>query len=109
MVQSFATRLRMNQAQNEVPISIFPPKITTKQGHLAMIFNKEEFMGKLADRCRYTLVGKFSCTISRMKVIRKSFFAQTQLVGSVKIAHLNSRHIYIDLDNEANHITVWTK
>ncbi|KAG5568150.1 hypothetical protein H5410_064835 [Solanum commersonii] len=44
-----------------------------------------------------------------MEVIRKSFIAQTQLTGGVKIVHFNSRHIYIDLDNEANHIYVWTK
>lgn len=45
----------------------------------------------------------------RMEVIRKSFISQTQLTSGVKIAHFNSRHIYIDLDNEADHITVWTK
>ncbi|KAH0736788.1 hypothetical protein KY285_012495 [Solanum tuberosum] len=44
-----------------------------------------------------------------MEVIRRSFIAQTQLTGGVKIVHFNSRHIYIDLDNEADHIAVWTK
>lgn len=32
VVQSSATRLRSNQAKNETPINISPPKITTKQG-----------------------------------------------------------------------------
>lgn len=27
----------------------------------------------------------------------------------MKIAHFKSRHIYIDLDNKADHITIWTK
>lgn len=66
-------------------------------------------MGKLAARCKYTLVVKFTNTIPRMDVIRKNFILQTQLIGGVKITYFNSRHIYIDPDNEADHITVWTK
>lgn len=109
IIQSFATKLRMNQAKNEVPNNIFPSKITTTQGHPAVSFKKGKYIEKIADRCRFTLVGKFSNTIPRMEVIRRSFIAQTQLVGGVKIAPFNSKHIYIDLDNEADHITVWTK
>ncbi|WMV45630.1 hypothetical protein MTR67_039015 [Solanum verrucosum] len=60
-------------------------------------------------RCKYTLVGKFINAMPKMEAIRKSFIAQTQLTGGVKIAYFNSRHIYIDLDNEADHISVWTK
>lgn len=45
----------------------------------------------------------------RMEVIRKSFIDQTQLTGGVKIAHFNSRHIYINLDNELGHVTIWNK
>ncbi|KAG5606179.1 hypothetical protein H5410_027671 [Solanum commersonii] len=35
--------------------------------------------------------------------------SETQLTGDVKIAHFNARHIYIDLDNEDDHISVWNK
>lgn len=77
MVQSFATKLSMNQARTEVLISLSPPKITTKQGHPTVIFKKEDFMGKLADRCRFTLVGKFTNNMTRMEVIRRSFISQT--------------------------------
>ncbi|OIT20579.1 hypothetical protein A4A49_56079, partial [Nicotiana attenuata] len=45
----------------------------------------------------------------RMEVIRKSFIAQTELRGGVKIAHFNARTVYIDLDNEYDHSTVWGK
>lgn len=86
VIQSFATKLRINQAKNETPITISPPEVMTKQGHPTVIFKTEEFMGKLADTCRFTLVGKFTNTMPRMKIIRKSFIAQTQLVGGVKIA-----------------------
>ncbi|KAH0665200.1 hypothetical protein KY285_026406 [Solanum tuberosum] len=60
-------------------------------------------------RCKYTLEGKFSNAMPKMEVIRRSFIAQTQLTEGVKIVHFNSRHIYIDLDNEADHFSVWTK
>ncbi|KAH0737916.1 hypothetical protein KY290_036621 [Solanum tuberosum] len=66
-------------------------------------------MLKMLGRCKYTLVGKFINAMPKMEVIRRSFIAQTQLIGGVKIFHFNSRHIYIDLDNEADHISVWTK
>lgn len=66
-------------------------------------------MVKFADRCKFTVVGKFSNTMPRMDVIRKSFIAQTTLRGGVKIAHFNARTVYIDLDNEYDHSTVWSK
>lgn len=74
-----------------------------------MIFKQKEFICKLADRCRFTLIGKFANTMPRMQVIRMSFIARTQITRGVKIAHFNSRHIYIHLDNEPNHITIGTK
>lgn len=74
-----------------------------------MIFKKEELIGKLADSYMFTLIGKFTNTMPRMEVVRKRFIAQTQLTGGVKIAHFNSRHIYIDLDNKVDHLTLWTK
>lgn len=55
------------------------------------------------------VIDKFTNTMPKMEVVRKSFIQQSQLVGGVKIAHFNSRHIYIDLDNETNYITMWTK
>lgn len=44
-----------------------------------------------------------------MEVIRKSFIAQTELRGGVKIAHFNAETVYIDLDNEYDPSTVWSK
>lgn len=48
-----ATRLRINQAKNEVPIELSSPKITTKQGLPTVIFRKDDFMVKLANRCKF--------------------------------------------------------
>ncbi|OIT40396.1 hypothetical protein A4A49_07963, partial [Nicotiana attenuata] len=45
----------------------------------------------------------------RMEVIRKSFITQTEVRGGVKIAHFNAKTVYIDLDNEYDHSTVWSK
>ncbi|KAH0682785.1 hypothetical protein KY285_022210 [Solanum tuberosum] len=76
---------------------------------------KQNHMGnKLVDPkslplSRYTLVGKFTNSTPKMEVIKKSFVAQTHLIGTVNIAHYNSRHIYIDFDKQADHINVLTK
>lgn len=102
-------KLRFNQARNEVPIEMNAPKFTIKQGMPAMIFDKDDYMVKLAASCRYTLIGKFTNTMPKLEVIRKSFILQTQLSGGVKIAHFNAKHAYIDLDNEMDYVTVWTK
>lgn len=65
-------------------------------------------MVNLAARCKYTMVEKFSSTMPRMENIRRSFTARTELKG-VKIAHFNAKTVYIDLDNEYDHVTVWTR
>ncbi|KAG5595093.1 hypothetical protein H5410_036325 [Solanum commersonii] len=109
VTQSLATRLRANQMKNATPMTIDQPIITTRQGYPSITFYEEDFLQKMPGRCKYTLVGKFLNAMPKMELIRKSFIAQTQLIGGVKIAHFNSRHIYIDLDNEADHISVWTK
>lgn len=124
VIQSYATKLKMNQARNETPIELTKPQITTRQGLPAVIFRKEDFMVKLGNSCKYTLIGKFSSTMHKVELIRKNSILQTpfvefhwvccylfyrQLSGGVKIAHFNARHVYIDLDNEAGYITAWTK
>ncbi|KAK4733712.1 hypothetical protein R3W88_007973 [Solanum pinnatisectum] len=109
VTQSLATRLRANQTKNETPLDIISPIITTRQGYPSITFHEEDFMQKMPGRCKFTLVGKFTNAMPKMEIIRKSFIAQTQLTSGVKISHFNSRHIYIDLDNEADHISVWTK
>lgn len=53
--------------------------------------------------------GKFTNIMPRMEQVRKSFILQTQLMGGVNITHFNSRHVYIDMDNELDYQTVWTK
>lgn len=74
----------MSQAKNEIPIELSNPKITAKQGVPAVIFKKEDFVVKLAERCKYSLVRKFSNTMPKVELIRKNFILQTQLTGGVK-------------------------
>lgn len=107
--QTYAARLRFNQAKNKVLVELTKPKYTTKQCLLVVILNKDDFMIKLANSCRFTLIGKFSITMPKVELIRKDFIVQTQLTGGVRIGHFNARHIYIDLDNGVDYITVWTK
>jgi len=66
-------------------------------------------MRYLAATCKFTLIGKFSYTMPKLELIMKNLILQTQLSGGVKIAHFNSRHVYIDLDNELDYNMVWTK
>ncbi|KAH0729945.1 hypothetical protein KY289_001133 [Solanum tuberosum] len=109
VIQSYATRLRANQAKNEVLIELSVPKITTRQGLSAVIFKKDDYMVNLAARCRFNLVGEFTHTMPKIELIPQSFILQTQLTEGVKIAHFNVRHIYIDLDYEEDHVFVWNK
>ncbi|KAH0730257.1 hypothetical protein KY289_001445 [Solanum tuberosum] len=109
VVQNYADRLRYNQAKCDVPIILTAPEITTKQGLPAVLYVKEEVMRDLAAACKFTLIGKFSYTMPKLELIRKNFILQTQLSGGVKISHFNSRHVYIDLDNELDYNMVWTK
>lgn len=73
VVHTLATTLRLNQAKNEIPIEFSTPKVTTKQGLPIVIFKKEDFMVKLAARCKFTSVGKFSNTMPKLELIRKNF------------------------------------
>jgi len=106
VVQSFAARLRYNQSKNEIPIVLNDPIHTTRQGYPVVLLDENDYYVKC---CKYTLVGKFTNKMPKMQLVRKSFTLQTQLTGGVKITHFNSRHVYIDLDNEFDYQTVWTK
>uniref|UniRef100_M1DF29 Uncharacterized protein n=1 Tax=Solanum tuberosum TaxID=4113 RepID=M1DF29_SOLTU len=90
VVQTYADRLRHNQAKSVVTINLTAPEITTKQGLHAVLYMKEEVIKDLASACKYTLIGKFSYTMPKVELIKKNFILQTQLSGGVKIAHFNS-------------------
>ncbi|KAH0740536.1 hypothetical protein KY290_033579 [Solanum tuberosum] len=109
VVQTYADRLRYNQDKCDTPINLTTPEITTKQGLPVVLYVKDEVMKDLAAACKYTLTGKFSYTMPKVELIRNNFILQTQLSSGVKIAHFNSRHVYIDLDNELDYNMVWTK
>ncbi|KAH0737774.1 hypothetical protein KY290_036479 [Solanum tuberosum] len=109
VVQTLAARIRQIHTTQITPIELIPPKHTTKQGQPAVIYDMDDFMNKLAVDCKYTLIGKFSTTMPKIELIRKSFILQTQLNGGVNIAHYNARHVFIDLENELDYNTVWTQ
>ena len=62
-----------------------------------MLLEEDDYYVKLVEVCKYTLVVKFTNTMTKF---RKIFILQSQLTRSVKITHFNARHVYIDLDNE---------
>ncbi|KAG5606158.1 hypothetical protein H5410_027650 [Solanum commersonii] len=71
-----------------------------------MMYDINDYMVKMSDSWKYTLIGKFYDPMPKMEVICKKFITQVELSGSVRITHFNSRHIYIDLDNELDRATV---
>ncbi|XP_069150682.1 uncharacterized protein [Solanum lycopersicum] len=109
VIQTYADRLRFNQSKKGISIKLTDPEITTKQGLPAVLYVKDEVIKDLAAACKYTLIGKFIYTMPRVDLIRKNFILRTQLSVGVKITHFNSRHVYIDLDNELDYNMVMTK
>lgn len=45
----------------------------------------------------------------KIEVIRKEFVLQIECRGVVQLAHFNCRYFYINLDDEYDHTTMWTK
>ncbi|KAG5585252.1 hypothetical protein H5410_045686 [Solanum commersonii] len=111
VVQTLAARLRQIHATQATTIELVIPRHTTKQGQPAIIYDTDDLMNKLTVDCKYTLIGKFSTTMPKIDLIRKSFILQTQLNrgGGFNISHYNARHVFIDLDNELDYNTVWTQ
>ncbi|TMW88171.1 hypothetical protein EJD97_018954, partial [Solanum chilense] len=72
VVQSFAARLRYNQSKNQIPIVLNDPIHTTRQGYPAVLLDENDYYVKLAECCKYTLVGKFTNTMPKMELVRKS-------------------------------------
>lgn len=69
-----------------------------------------DYMHTLTTDFKFTLVGNFSTTMLKVELIRKIFIQQTQLSGGgVNIAHYNSKHVFIDLQNELDYNTIWTQ
>lgn len=53
----------------------------TRHGFPAVLIDDNDYYVKLAEICKYTLVGKFTNTMPRMDQVRKSFILQTQMMG----------------------------
>lgn len=67
------------------------------------------YMHTLAVDCQYTLLGMFSTTMPKVELIRKISIQKTDLNGGVNIAHYNTKLVFIDLKNERDYNTIWTK
>ncbi|KAG5585827.1 hypothetical protein H5410_046261 [Solanum commersonii] len=99
-VPSWGNKFRARNSKNEPKIDLIPSSRSTKQGLQAVMYDRNEYMVNMVDSCKYTLIGKFYGPIPKMEAIRKKFVTQVELSGSVRITHFNTRHIYIDLENE---------
>lgn len=75
----------------------------THLGKPAVYFSAENYSINLAQECKFTLIEKFYKGKPTMDEIRKVFIRQFQLIGSVKIAFFNYRHVYLDFTNELDY------
>ncbi|KAF3658029.1 hypothetical protein FXO38_13423 [Capsicum annuum] len=75
----------------------------THLGKPAIYFSVEDYFVKLAQECKLTLIDKFYKGKPSMDEIRK---VQFHLIGLVKIAFFDHRHVDIDFSNEVdyNHV-----
>lgn len=64
---------------------------------------------KLANDCRLTLIGIFNHIHPLIEVIRIGFAARFLLIGSVKIGHYNSMHIFLDFTMEEYYLNISSK
>ncbi|KAF3617626.1 hypothetical protein FXO37_34552 [Capsicum annuum] len=71
VTHSLSTKMRAQEAMKAEIIHIDPLKITTKQGLLTVVFKSEDYAVKLAQRYRFTLIGKFENSMPNMGVIRQ--------------------------------------
>ncbi|KAK4341214.1 hypothetical protein RND71_039715 [Anisodus tanguticus] len=94
-----------NKNDDGPKIELTTPKRTTKQGCSDVLLKRHDYMVKMVESCKYTLIGKFYSPMPKMEVIRKSFIAQTELTCIPKITHYDHRHVYIDVDNEHDRAT----
>ncbi|KAM3361127.1 hypothetical protein P3S68_015981 [Capsicum galapagoense] len=75
----------------------------THLGKPVVYFSVEDYFVKLAQECKLSLIDKFYKGKPSMDEIRK---VQFHLIGLVKIAFFDHRHVYIDFSNEVdyNHV-----
>lgn len=78
LIQTYADRLRYNQAKSGVSIKLTQPKITTKQGLPAVLHLKVEVIMDLSSTCKFTLISIFVYNMRTAELIRKSFILLTQ-------------------------------
>lgn len=73
IIQSYVARNRVNQAKTVTLLLFETPKYTTKKNRSVVNFNEVDFMIKWVDRCKFNLIGEFSNTMPKVKLIRQSF------------------------------------
>lgn len=67
-------------------------------GKARLVFSKEEDM--LAEKCRMTVVGRFSRTRLQIDKLRDEFKKSFPMRGTIKIGAYDWRHIFMDFPHE---------
>ncbi|WMV10227.1 hypothetical protein MTR67_003612 [Solanum verrucosum] len=87
------------QTTNKVSIKLNPRRREIINGKPIVVFTKEEH-NILADTCRWTIIGKFDKSRPQIDKIRENFAKIVPTKGHVKIGAKDSKHVFIDVENE---------
>ncbi|XP_070047152.1 uncharacterized protein [Nicotiana tomentosiformis] len=83
-----------------------PPEL--QKGKQAIFFSPQE-EEELAKACRFTNVGKFSHGKLSLDDIRRDFNTRFPLIGTVKISHCNSKHIFMDFSIKEDYVNIYSR
>ncbi|WMV09467.1 hypothetical protein MTR67_002852 [Solanum verrucosum] len=78
------------------------------KGKPVIVFTEEE-NELLANTCKWTIIGKFAKTRPSIEKIRTEFVKIVPLKGSVKIGVKDLKHVFIDVENEEDFKTIYSK
>lgn len=90
----------------KTPVSI---KHGMHLGKTTVFFIVRDYFVNLAQDCKFTIIGKLYRGKPTMDDIRREFVSQFQLRRTVKIAHFDHQHVYLDFDNEVDFNRVGTQ
>lgn len=81
----------------------------THLGKPVVFFSAQDYLVKLAQDCKLTIIGKFLKTKPTMEEIRKLFVSQFHLKAPVKIVYFDHKYVYLDFANEVDYNHIYSK
>ncbi|KAG9444330.1 hypothetical protein H6P81_015670 [Aristolochia fimbriata] len=99
-VPSVAVEQKGKQPENNV--------LDRREGEPAVFF-RQSVIDSHADKFKFCLVGKFSGSRPSLALIREWVGKEWKLTGECSVTLLDSSHVFLRLENQADMLYVWTK